>query len=157
MNALDSLYLRHARQHLTDFDRESVLLLASSREQRESLDRWDVDAILQMGIDAFDWLTQADNVGRQLLYDGKLTDAEVAQAETGLVLLFTSWLRSCGAVNQRIAQALGQGYDLENLESFRKCEREVRSIVRHYGDSAEPVLPMAMQKLRDEALADHGR
>jgi len=148
MNANESLYIRKARQNLAEFDRESQFL----RDHQEAMNCLDCDAFLQMGVDAFDWLIQADKVYRKGLYDD--ATAHDAAFEETLLLLFRGLLSACTSAEAWIADVIARGYRLDNLPGFRKCVAELRGIVRFYGDD-QPELPDAVRALRDQAIGEH--
>jgi hypothetical protein len=148
MNANESLYIRKARQHVGEFDRESQFL----RDHQEAMNCLDCDAFLQMGVDAFDWLIQTDRVYRKVLYDDQA--AYNAEFEATLVLLFRALLSACDGAEPWIASVIERGYQLDNLSSFHKSVAELRGIVRFYG-ADQTQLPDKMRALRDQAIGEH--
>jgi hypothetical protein len=142
-----SLALRAARRHVNTFADESEIV----QDRRDAIGSLDCDAFLQLGIDAFAWLIRADETIRASVYSGAPHNPHADQA---LQELFVAWLRPCALANQWIAEQQQRGQNLANAEAFRKCEREVRSIVRSWRTDE---LTDAVRELRDRALAEHER
>lgn len=140
-----SVALRAARRHVSSFADECEIL----RNHREAIECRDCEAVLQLGIDAFAWLIRADECIRGAVFSGMEYDP---QADEVIRELFRGWLRPCEPANQWIDALLGKGYHPDNLEEFRRCEREVRSIVKAIDADG---MTDAMRDLRDRALAEH--
>jgi hypothetical protein len=119
------------------------------KSHHEAMECLDCDDLLKVGIDAFQWLVRADEVIRSAVYSGMEYDAESDQI---LQRLFREWLAPCEWVNQWIAVHQQRGYDLAHLEAFRKCEQEVRSIVKSMDAD---VMTDPMRELRDLAIEEH--
>lgn len=137
--------LRTARRHVANFADECEIM----RGHREAMECRDCDTVMQLGIDAFAWLIRADECLRAAVYEGMGYDAD---ADEAIRELFRGWLRPCEPVNKWIEIQAQRGYHLDNLEEFRKCEREVRSIVKAWDADA---MTDAMRDLRDKALSEH--
>jgi hypothetical protein len=137
--------LRTARRHVNQFTDECEIMTAS----RDADECRDCEAVLQLGIDAFNWLIRADEFIRSALYEGMDYDPE---ADEAIRELFKAWLRPCVPANKWIDTQQKRGYHVENLEKFRKCEREARSIVKSMEADG---MTDAMRKLRDDALTEH--
>jgi hypothetical protein len=116
-----------------------------SREDNEARERYDCQAALQLGIDAYHWLIRADQAIRMA---GEF-DAEVAQA---MEALLRQWQKPLPQINGWVDVQLRRGLTLDNLTQFRECESEVAAIVRSFDD---PSLTDAMRQLRDQAIAEH--
>ncbi len=142
---MTTLAFREARRHVYRFSDESEIL----RDHREAMECLDCEAVVQLGIDAFRWMVLADESVRRLIYSGTQFDADMSEM---LTQLFRHWLKPCGVVNGWIAVQKQRGYDLPNLEEFRRCEREVQAIVRSL-DADE--LTDSMSAARDAAVAEH--
>jgi hypothetical protein len=138
--------LRAARQHVVNFTDESEIVI---KNHLEAMECRDCEDILQLGIDAFHWLNRADEYIRGAVYNGMEYDADSDEA---IRELFKCWLRPCDPVNKWIDTQIQRGYHPENLDEFRKCEKEVRSIVKSLDAD---VMTDAMRDLRDRALAEH--
>lgn len=143
----DVLALKMARRHVKDFNDESDCLI---REHREAMECLDCEAFLQIGIDAFQWLTRADLVVRKAIFLGKLEydpelDAQIAGE-------FRKWLGACDSAKAWMEKQIGRGYKLDNLDDFRECEDQVRAIVESMGSD---VLTEPMRELRDRAITEH--
>lgn len=149
MNASESLYAQQAKKHVADFEIESQVM----RDHRAAMDCGDCDAVLHMGVEAFGWIIQADNLYRRELYDGKVEHSPAF--ENALDLLFVAWLRSCETTSAWILRVCETGYHLDHLEKFRECEAEVRAIVGFHNPGRDDVMPDALRHLRDQAIAEH--
>jgi hypothetical protein len=139
------LALREARRHVCTFTDEAEIM----RNHREAMECHDCEAFLQLGIDAFNWLVRADQTIRKAVFSGGEYDAE---ADEAIQELFKAWLKPCAFANQWIAVQEQRHYHLANLEEFRKCEQEVRSIVKAM---EKDELTDAMRELRDSAVMEH--
>jgi hypothetical protein len=142
---MSTLAFREARRHVYSFSDESEIM----RDHREALECLDCEAVLQLGIDAFNWLVLADETIRRATYRGAEFDADTSVM---MSQLFRHWLRPCAVVNQWIAVQKDRGYNLANLEELRRCEREVQAIVRSLDADS---LTEPMRGLRDSAVAEH--
>lgn len=137
--------LRAARQHVASFTDESEIVIKNHLEAMECRDCEDV---LQLGIDAFGWLARADECIRGAVFRGMDYDAD---ADDVIRELFKGWLRPCDPVNKWIDTQIQRGYHPENLDEFRKCEKEIRAIVKSL---EADTMTDAMRDLRDRALAE---
>ena len=140
-----SVALRAARRQVTNFAEECEII----KIHQEAMECRDCEDVLQLGIDAFTWLTRADECIRRAVFEGVEYDADT---DAAIRELFQGWLRPCDAANQWIDGLLRKGYHPHNLDAFRTCEREVRSIVKAHDADA---MTDAMRDLRDRALAEH--
>jgi hypothetical protein len=146
MSATNGLHLKLARRRLRSFQQESRL----RRDHREALDSLDCEALLQLGIDAYDWLVRADQASRKSILVGAAEhDPQVEQA---LETLLRAWLRAAELADAWIAKVQERGHALATLSQFRECEDQVRASVR-FLDQDE--MTGAMRSLRDEAVAEH--
>ena len=112
------------------------------------------EALLQMGIDAFEWLLRADRVMREAIYEKRAQfEPEFEQA---LESLCTDWLATAQRAEARILHASGQ--QVENLPRFRQCVQEMQAVVEA-SRSASETLPEGLAKLRDAAADEqrHGK
>lgn len=142
-----SVALRAARRHVNTFTDESEIL----QDHQGEVDARDCDDFLQLGIDAFAWLVRADETIRAAVYQG-LPHEE--RSDEAIRELFLGWLRPCAAANEWIdSLAVGRSGP-GNAAEFRRCEREVRAIVKSWQADE---LTDAMRDLRDRALAEHER
>jgi hypothetical protein len=153
MSANDSLYLRQARRHMDDLERESSVM----RDHKEAMDCLDCDAFIQMIVDAFGWINKADCAYRKSLYDSQAEcrDEVAEEVEKILSVLMNALIRPCEIADKWISQVYKRGYHLDNLVEFRKCEIEVRAIVRFHNSSTDRMLPDAIRAGRDIALDEH--
>jgi hypothetical protein len=139
------LALREARRHVYSFADESEIM----RNHREAMECMDCEAVLQLGIDAYHWMILADETLRRCTYRGDRCEAEMFQL---LERLFREWLKPCSIANEWIAIHKSRGYDLANLEEFRKCEREVVAIVGSFDGDA---MTDPLREVRDSAVMEH--
>jgi hypothetical protein len=104
------------------------------------------EALLQMGIDAFEWLLRADRAARAAIYEHRAQfDPKFEQA---LETLCADWLATAKRAEARIPQASGE--IVENLPRFRQCLEEMEAIVEAFRGSSGK-LPSDLAKLRDAA------
>jgi hypothetical protein len=145
------LAFRAAEQHVRFFEQEASVVIA---EHPSAMDRFDCEAFLQMGIDAYQWLIRADAAIRRAYANGeKEFDEELDAAFQELAKL---WLGPCLQADEWATEQLQRGYAIDNLEAFRKCCSEMRAIVDFYGqDPASAELPPALSLMRDQALTDY--
>ncbi|HVA50529.1 MAG TPA: hypothetical protein VNH11_29560 [Pirellulales bacterium] len=142
---LDNLAFRTARAWVHSFTGEYDELAA---RHQAAMDCLHCEAFLQLGIDAFHWLNRADQQLRQEIYAGRLEyDAEVDEA---LGTLYRLWLRPYEDAEKWVAIQERRGYKIDNLELFRDCFREVRSLV----DSGDEIAG-ELAAIRDQAIEAH--
>lgn len=144
---MDSLAFRTARAHVHNLSSEYDELMV---RHREATDCFDCEAFLQLGIDAFGWLTRADQSIRKDMFSGRLEYDEgvTAAAER----LYKLWLRPCDDVEKWIAKQEACGYNVSNVEEFRRCVSEVKAIVR-----ANTEVAGELAEIRDEAIEADAR
>lgn len=147
MMASDTLAYRSAKKHVADFQHESDLL----RAHAEAMECRDCESLLQLGIDAFEWLGRADTQYQFAMCDGMEWSPEF---EAALLQLYRQWLEPCESVQQWIQSLEQRGFQVENRQRFLKCINEVTAIITPSQD-----MDGEMLKLRDSALDDfkHGR
>ncbi len=143
----DLLAFRFAREHVDAFESESDDLM---KHHRAAMECRDCEAILQLGIDAFQWLVRADETIRAAIFSEAAEQDDEIDVATNQ--LFRGWLVSSERIRVLITMTLERGYVPDNLEEFRRCQAEVAAIVRSL-DSAELTRPMC--DLRDAALREH--
>lgn len=149
-----NLAYRTARSHVQAFANEGDERLAL---RRESGDRSECAAFLQLGIDAFDWLGRADTAIRTSVLRGEMEyDAAI---DDSLRFLYGMWLRPIPFAEQWAAEELARSGALENLDEFRQCCAEVRALLEE--DAALPgeleSLPNDLAALRERAIESFRR
>src|SRR3990170_60373 len=98
LKANDSLALRYAKRHVRHYRDEQEKIMT---EHREAMDCFDCEAFLQLGIDAFTWLTKADTVIHQAIYKGLYEyDPEV---DAALEDMYRGWLKPCDDAEKWLA------------------------------------------------------
>ena len=143
------LTLRIARQHVERFQDEAETRPEpfQVRDHDEAIDCFDCEAFLQLGIDAFAWIVRADETIRHAVFSGAFED------HSHLVsLCFQAWLTPVPYANSWIAACLDRGFDVDNLDEFRECERQVRAIVASL-DSSD--FPESLRDCRQRAVTEH--
>jgi hypothetical protein len=146
----DTLDYRTAQKHVLNYQRESSDLMEA---HQEAMDCRDCEAFLQLGIEAFRWIIRADRVSRNAVYNGVLQyDPDF---DDKIAALCREWLTPCEFAEKWIAKQLERGYQIENLDEFRKCCEEMQAIVEAQGQSDGEPLPTAIIELRDQAIDDH--
>lgn len=122
--------------------------------QHEALDCLDCQAFLQLGIDAFRWLVNADELINKAIAEGIVEyDPEL---ESKLEELFRRWLVPCQFANDWIDVQLRRGYQPDNLKKFRKCQAEVEAILNSI-DNTTRSMSDSLIELRDAAIEEHRR
>jgi hypothetical protein len=101
------------------------------RQHQEAMECWECQSFLQLGINVFKWLEQADLDVRRAVYDRKMEyDPDW---ETALTALYAEWLKACDFAEKWSTIQTERGFALDNLEEFRKCCAAVRALVK-YGE-----------------------
>ena len=89
------------------------------RESKEAQDCMDLEAFIDKGIKALEWLEQSEKTIREAIAEGVI-DRDVELLE-GANLLYKAWLRPCPFVDKWIEKHTGNGYEIRNLFEFRQC------------------------------------
>ncbi|MCE9545301.1 MAG: hypothetical protein K8T25_07265 [Planctomycetia bacterium] len=115
----EMLELRIARESVQDF--HDNLMQAHA----EAMDCLECEELLDKGISAYKWLSQAEATLREGAARGicPFTDKLRQALET----LYYFWLDPCKYAEERIAAALEKGYNPDNLQEFRDCCERVRA------------------------------
>jgi len=138
-----NLAFRNARRQVSGYVGESKDVM---RRHAEAMDCWDCEDVLQLGIDAFDWLNRADEAIRRDINSGRLEyDPRIDRA---LKSLYARWLKPCPFAEQWIAVQEARGFTVRNAARFRVCCEEARAIV----DDDDVLDNDAIVELRDEAI-----
>jgi hypothetical protein len=112
-----------ATKHITEYcDKDAVIA-----EHREAMKCCDCEDFLRLGIEAHDWLAQADRTLRQAAAQGLDVAAE---ANGVLETLYREWLRPCAHAEEQIRQCEVRGYCPGNLGAFRKAREHVEQQIR---------------------------
>ncbi|MDZ4818927.1 MAG: hypothetical protein SGJ20_08150 [Planctomycetota bacterium] len=145
---LDFLAYRTARSHIHAFTDESEGIFPGPHQAMEC---HECENFLQLGIDAFNWLTRADAENRKAIFSGRIEHD--SQVDDAIDALYHAWLKPCGVAEKWIASQIGRGFELDNLEEFRKCVAEVRAIVSEDNEEVSGELA----DMRDQAIECHKR
>lgn len=145
----ETLTLRTARQRVRDYQSESDDLVA---RRPEAIEGRDVEALLQLGIDAFRWLIRADAEIRAAVFSGALPHDEAREAALGA--LCKAWLAPCEFAERWVAAEVQRGRAVDNLAEFRKCREEMQAIVA-FQEGGSDELPPALAELGDRAATEH--
>jgi hypothetical protein len=142
-----NLAYRTARSHVYAFANEGDERLALRHEASEGSD---CAAFLQLGIDAFHWLGRADTAIRTSVLRGEMEhDAAI---DDSLRFLYGMWLRPVPFAERWAAEELARSGELENLDEFRQCCEEVRSLL-----GENEALSDELAALRDRAVESFRR
>jgi hypothetical protein len=118
MGISNNVALDLARHRVQAYADESVGLMA---QHTEAMDCRDCEDFLKLGVDAFQWLTRADDMLSAAAHDGLLDFTPELRAALGE--LYESWLRPCDAAERWIATLEQAGFTPEHLAEFRAaCE-----------------------------------
>lgn len=145
----DTLTMRTARQRVREFKSES-----DERTARDvpSFDGRDCEAFLQLGIDAFRWLTTADAEMRVAVAEGRIAyDPAFDEAVRALARL---WLAPCAFAEEWLARLQREGsIEVSNLATFRNCCEEMRAIV-DFDEAPNTEVSPPLTTLRDQAITE---
>jgi hypothetical protein len=123
-------------------------------DHQKAMDCFDCQAFLQLGIDAFRWLINTDELINKAVAEG-ITEYD-AELESKLDRLFRRWLVPCEFANDWIDLQLQRGHQPDNLKRFRKCQAEATAIVKSI-DNTTRQMSDSLIELRDEAIEKHRR
>jgi hypothetical protein len=125
-----SLELQLAQAQLQHFEEQLDPIL---RDHREAEDCRVCEQFLQHGIDAYKWLSRAEEAFLAAETEGVLEfTPELQQA---IEALYHRWLAPCAAAEKWIARVEKSGYTVDNLAEFRNCCELVRDWIErneHY-------------------------
>ena len=103
---------------------DSIIAIGSTR--RHSLSA-SCEDILQLGINAFQWLKRTERRWITGIRAGRIQFDPDSQS--AFDRLFIAWLEPCHWAEERIAQEMAIGCIPENLENFRACCAEAADII----------------------------
>jgi len=121
------------------------------KDHHEAMDCRNCEEYLCAGIESYHWIMRADESIHSALYDGEI-EAD-SEAFTKLQELLLMWLDACRATKVWAEENVTKGYDVDNLDEFRVCLKEVEAIVKSFTE--EPILTDPMRELRDQAIQEH--
>jgi|GEM_PF-3099255 len=142
-----NLCLNVAERRVREFADEADALLASHSEAMEC---WKCQELLQKGIDAYRWLTQADAFLREADYQGVFDFSP--ELQDAVNTLYQAWLQPCEFAERRIVALLERGYQLDNLQEFREICEQVEEIIdnREWRKAAAQARILASSEDTDE-------
>jgi len=119
-----SLAFRAAQTHVEFYANESDLMT----QHGEVMDCRDCEDFLRLGIDAFHWISRADEALRSAEYDGGSDEA--ARLDLALDGLYKGWQRPCECARKWIQLQVAKGHSPGNLREFQECCEEVEDRVQ---------------------------
>ncbi len=145
-----SLAYRIAEKHLAGFAAESQLLVAS----QAAVNPADCEAIVQLGLDAFQWLMRADRAYRIAMFRGQIEHNP--ELEKALQQDCSTWLEHALATWRELQSGRAKELPLDNREALIRQIEEMTAILdASQTDDAPENLPASMVPLRDAAVAEH--
>jgi len=114
-----------------------------------------MDSVLQLGIDAFNWLILAD---QQNLTHLSLSNDEQCWEETRIDLATRciEWLTVAEEVKEFALIFKQAGASVQSLPRFMECVSEMTSIVRFAGQNdSEDTMPEWLEDLQFKAIEEH--
>jgi hypothetical protein len=145
----DYLAFRNAEMHVKSYSKESEDVM---QRHAEAMDCRNCEAFLQMGIDAFEWLMRADRAFRMAIYRGE--KEYEADSEKSLRILCRNWLVPCDVAEKWIETQQTKGYEIDNLDEFRRCVSEITAIVDADEEGDNAPLPEQIAMFRDSAIEE---
>ncbi len=145
-----SYAMKYAKSHIAMYE-DYECSTFDIEEHEQAMDCWNCQSFVQLGIEACEWLIETDTVLQNCIVTGQIEYSR--KRELALQELFRRWLKPCEFANRWIDEQYKRGHVIENLDEFRKCQREMKAIVSSF--DSENVLPEKLQQLRDEALREH--
>lgn len=113
-----------------------------------AMDCRDCEDFLRLGVDAFWWLSRADELVRDAVFSGRQPyDADIDEA---IALLYKTWLKPCALADQWIKVQRDRNFVVDGLDEFRRCVAEVTAIVRNSKEVSGE-----LAKMRDSAIASY--
>jgi hypothetical protein len=112
------------------------------------------EAHLKLGIQAFEWVVDADTEYRRFTYKfpGRYNPAIQELIES----LFIAWTGSCEHALKWASKNESLGFDVSHLEDFKRCCIEATAIIESFQDrQSDRIMAGELVTLRDEALAEH--
>jgi hypothetical protein len=132
---------RHQLRRFVDAGPDRALV-----EHHDAMECRDCEEFLQKGIDAYKWLSRAEEAFLQADADGviELTD----EIEQSVKKLYEGWQQPCTFAEKWIATLTQRDYCIDNLPEFRHC----CSLVRDWLD--RDAWHRSAKRARDERLAE---
>ena len=115
--------LRLAKKRVEEYRDQDAIM----SQHQEAMACRDCEDFLEHGIEAYNWLRQADRVLRQAAVEGFGVSEEARDA---LAALYRVWLNPCPHAEERIKQQEERNFRLRNLHEFRAACEYVEQQVR---------------------------
>ena len=116
MAGLDDYALQIARKRVDAFG-------ALMEQHREAMKCRDCEELLDSGIAAYQWLSDAEKIFRQAAVEGFQVPPNVV---TALSALYRTWLGSCPFAEEQVNRQERLGFTIANWEEFKKASEAVR-------------------------------
>ncbi len=152
--AADVFQVRTAKSRVHEYEQyqhEIDDLLVRCAEANECRD---LEDFLKLGIDAYDWIERADLWLRGAVASGSLTRDEEEAVCAAIDTLCRGWLRPCKFAREWIARIQAMGFEIDNLNRFQECCRQMESIVDSLSTDAH-VMSDALIDVETAALKEH--
>lgn len=143
----DLLAMRTAKKHVDNYVHEHNSVM---QRHYEAMDCRDCEDFLKLGIDAFNWVINADCRLRIAVGEGAVDDAD--ELEEMLEELCKGWLAPCDFAEAWIARLDSKKYVPDNLDEFRKCCERMKGIVKSFVFNDVEELPPGLAILQAKAL-----
>lgn len=128
----DTLAMKTAKLYVRTYTDEQNKLM---QEHYEAMDCLDCEAFLQLGIDAYDWISRASRHATKQFRAG--TMQPTAELRDAFDALYRSWLRSVEFARRWIAVQQARGFQLDNQGEFEQAVYAVEKIVADSDRMAE--------------------
>ena len=115
--------LKLAEKHVSEYSNQDSF----NERHREAMECRNCEDFLELGINAFKWLTQADETIRQAAIEGLEVSENIPEV---IATLYRAWLRPCDRAEALIKEQRERGFRLKNLNEFRDACDFVRQQVR---------------------------
>jgi hypothetical protein len=125
----NSIALNSLRNAVKNYQEQADFADVIMQQHQEAMECWECQSFLQLGINIYKWLEQADLDIRKAIFDHK-TEYD-RDWDASLTALYSEWLKACDFAEKWITSQIERGFTLNNLEEFRKCCEEVRAIVKN--------------------------
>ena len=124
---MSKLAFANAKREVAYFSKEVDNLIA---EHNNAMEACDCDLWLEIGINAFEWITRAEGTLRKAIYNGH--EIETLNEETlseALDVLYSSWMEPCAKTQKWMQVHEERGYKLENSSKFLECYESALEII----------------------------
>lgn len=140
------LYIKSAQMSVNGFTSlvDDELILESNR----AVDCMDCEALLLVGIQAFDGISRVDECIREAVFAKKITVDE--KFDDAILRLYKAWMIPTANAIRWAETCKDHGFDVANLEEFMRCVEEAQSIIgSNFSKSS------AIRQLEQEAIEEY--